>query len=190
VQQAPGSRKFFCIIGFALLVSCKTSPDDDIVIEFDGEAFERERAAWEAGGLKDYQFEQRYDTYMPGPLVRITVRGGAVSDTELADPDPWYAENQAAEGDWWWYLNGKENSTISCFYDHIAETYQEYREIRDSGKYPKMRACIEVEYDPEYHIPLYVRLFLDELNDPEMIGSFDRYLAITGFKPLPVEEGN
>ncbi|GHV87757.1 hypothetical protein AGMMS50267_01170 [Spirochaetia bacterium] len=147
-------------------------------LTFDKAAFDRERAAWEASAITDYQFTQKSSFEASGPgLVRFTVREN--SDPVIEMLDEWIREN-VPEENWGFYYRG---TTISAIYATIAEAYES---AKNAVKTEECAVFFNITYNTQYHYPEYVDYVFSRPGG--WIGGGGWALKITEFVPLPPGE--
>ncbi|GHV87755.1 hypothetical protein AGMMS50267_01150 [Spirochaetia bacterium] len=164
------------LLSWIVLTSCEQNTG---VLSFDKVAFDRERAAWEASAITDYQFTQKSFFEASGPgLVRFTAREN--SDPVIEMLDEWIRENVPEEY-WEFYHRG---TTISAVYASIADAYAF---AKDAVKNEGYTAIFDITYNTQYHYPEYVRY---SIFHPEKIGEGGGgwEVKITEFVPLPPGE--
>ncbi|GHT74102.1 hypothetical protein FACS1894124_3470 [Spirochaetia bacterium] len=147
-------------------------------LSFDKAAFDRERAAWEALAITDYQFTQEsFDESVGSGLVRFTVRENSEPVIEMLRE--WVREN-VPEENWGFYYRG---TTISAIYATIAKAYES---AKDAVKTEECDVFFDITYNTQYHYPEHVAYLFSRPGG--WIGGGGWSLKITDFTPLPSGE--
>jgi hypothetical protein len=105
-----------------LLSSCWLNPEAEVeVVEFDQERFDRERAAWNAAGIKNYRFDVHIDAFGDFPIIRYFIENGSFKNRVFIE----FSENDYFN-DYSFNLVGF--TTIPEFYAEIERSVQEKAE--------------------------------------------------------------
>ncbi|MDR1306696.1 MAG: DUF6174 domain-containing protein [Treponema sp.] len=173
----PACTRSACFSLFALLLvflnSCGNPFNEKLTVNADRETFEKERAAWNSGDIKNYRFTYEFfnDAGPAGP-VKITVRENEAPVVE--NPDQ-YHEYVMAE-------------TMPQIYDFINGTF-DFIETVKNGTYDGLKivsVTLQISYDGQYHYPREVA-FSEGYAEPVDGGGYYT-LKITEFVPLQPNE--
>ena len=131
----------------ALFISCSGSTEPvEPLIEMDRESFEKEFAAWNLQGIKNYQFSYEYSSSSIGPSlkpVKITIEEG----TESIIEHPYD------------YIESVPYTSIAQLYERLNYLFEDIEKIK-KGTYsrrPVKSAILQIEYDTQYHYPQMIR---------------------------------
>ncbi|GHV87759.1 hypothetical protein AGMMS50267_01190 [Spirochaetia bacterium] len=166
------------LLSWIVLTSCEQNTG---TLSFDKAAFDRERAAWEASAITDYQFTTSYgnSAIFSGKGVQITVRENSEPVIEMLNE--WALENMPKE---YWGLYYWDAATISAVYTKIAQSYTSAQyKVKNEG----YAVLIDVTYNTQYHYPEYV-YYSEGLPGKNQDGGGWHSLRIKDFTPLPPGE--
>jgi len=139
------------LLSFLVVILFSTCMENNLLVDFDRDTFDRERAAWEALSMTDYAVTEDFEmsSAAPGVMARITVRGGIIADKE--NLTEWELEQPESIG-----VNGplafSRVKTVPEIYDWILQECEEFSTYATGSR----RLSIEVSYDKTYHFPVSV----------------------------------
>jgi hypothetical protein len=138
-----------------LLFSCETDPEIILPQDFDQALFDRERAAWNASGVKNYYFNIHVGGYGSSAVIRFVVENEIFQGREVIQ-----SGNEIDHI----YQNG---FTIPAFYDEIEQYVQssrkKYKGRTDAGE------VITVVYNTDHHYPVRISTTEWETEDREPV---------------------
>jgi hypothetical protein len=143
------TKYFHWVIGLIcciFVVSCDYQPAD-IEVQFDRNAFNRERALWVAQYITDYTFTEIYFPDYPAGNVRITV-----SENEAINFEP-------MEDDRDYTLFGE---TIAGIYEQIEKNVAYWEDQFRTGNSPYNAVNFTISYNETYHFPQKVEFRIVE----------------------------
>jgi len=169
-------HSLFAVMTALIFTGC---PWETEPVHFDRKTFDRERAAWEAAGITDYEVEEVVGYDLAPNKTRVTVRGGDITQLEnLSKWDLEHPEDVPPEGpEAFLYVK-----TVSEVYAWIASEYEEFIRGADGTEH----LTIGVNYDTTYHYP--TKVVIDVLPEGvDMLIGGGAGLELSAFTPLPDE---
>ncbi|MDR2600887.1 MAG: DUF6174 domain-containing protein [Spirochaetaceae bacterium] len=155
-----------------LLSSCWLNPEAEVVREafrFDQERFDRERAAWNAAGIKNYRFDVHVDGLGAFSIIRYFIENGSFKNRVFIKLGSIDHSNPGF-------------TTIPEFYAKIERFVQEKRKEYEGLNPDYERYLIDVEYNSEYHFPIKEEVYIFSSRG-DIVGSGITY-AVKDFEPM------
>ena len=158
----------------ALLMSCSKEKEPlEPYIEMDRESFEKELAAWNLQGLKNYRFSYAYLDALPylGP-VEIAIEEGS---------EPIIVENPYE------YVENIRFKSIDDIYGALNYLLDEMEKLKTEANRPdrfEVKAtAMQIEYEPTFHYPKHI-LYYVRYVEKDIAGTADEtffQIVITEF---------
>jgi hypothetical protein len=171
-------HSLFAVMTALILTGC---PWEMEPVHFDRKTFDRERAAWEAAGITDYEVVESFSSSSFGTNreARITVENNIIVQRE--NLDEWELAHPETIGD-----DGpvafQYVKTVSEIYAWIAWRVEEFL----AGADGTWRLWIDISYDTTRHYPVKARVFVTCAEWDVTLGG-DFSMELSAFTPLPVE---
>ena len=132
------------LLFFLLFTSCENSTEKNLKVDFDLKTFNEQKQLWQESGIKNYQ-------YLFRSSGEIAYRGTVIVENGNFKGDIPQNELFTIE-------RFMEYSSINAIYDHIETVFENYSNTKwdkEKGYVSK----IEVEYDKDNHIPVYIHFY-------------------------------
>jgi hypothetical protein len=140
-------KKILFLLISLILISCSDSDDSDEIagLNFDQNAFDRNRQLWEVNEISNYTFSQEYFSTSVGPQPKLT---SVVINSEL---DTIFVQSKNATNISIEHLTHYE--TVDNVYDFIEYIVNSCEEQINSNQSQMKGAKIDVEYDETFYYP-------------------------------------
>jgi len=145
-------KKILFLLISLILISCSNSDDSDEIVglNFDQNAFDRNRQLWEVNEISNYTFSQEYSSLSIGTQPKLT---SIVLNREL---DSIFIQSKNANNipieEFTYY------GTIEDVFQYIEWSTGYYEDIINSNQSRMKGAEFAITYDEAYHYPIEIKI--------------------------------